>query len=199
VFNSWHVIVSRECSTNDVILVTAACVGLRKQDWVQNVYMTFSHLVGMSWFESPLGLVTRYYFQSEGCCLKVVTLFLWGALSDTRRIGCVTLLSWFDVVTDGHRPILLGVGHPFGTHDQILLFNFFWRTISLLSVLGRPLWREDGSVICSAICQWPESRRTRNRTLLSHLRLLRSLSVASYDSQGLRWKYSTLSDERTGL
>jgi hypothetical protein len=56
--------------------------------------------------------------------------------------------------------------------------------------VGRPLWREDGSVICSAICQWSESRRTQNSTLLSHLRLLGSLSVASYDSQGLRWKYS---------
>jgi hypothetical protein len=50
--------------------------------------------------------------------------------------------------------------------------------------LGRSLWREDGSGICSAICQWLESRRTHNHTLLSHLRLLGSLSVASYDSQG---------------
>jgi hypothetical protein len=29
-------------------------------------------------------------------------------------------------------------------------------------VLGRPLWREDGSVICSAICQWSDSRRTKS-------------------------------------
>jgi hypothetical protein len=28
--------------------------------------------------------VTRYYFLSEGCCLKVAVLFLWGALSDER-------------------------------------------------------------------------------------------------------------------
>jgi hypothetical protein len=35
----------------------------------------------------------------------------------------------------------------------------------------RPLWREDGSAICSAITQWSESLRTRNHTLLSHLRL----------------------------
>jgi hypothetical protein len=41
--------------------------------------------------------------------------------------------------------------------------------------------------MCSAICQWSQSRRTRNHALLS---LLGSLSVASYDSQGLRWKYS---------
>jgi hypothetical protein len=67
---------------------------------------------------------------------------------------------------------------------------FFYTTIILLFVLGRPLWREDGSAICSAVCQWSESRRTRNHTLLSRLRLLGSLSVASYDSQGLRWRYS---------
>jgi hypothetical protein len=67
--------------------------------------------------------------------------------------------------------------------------SFAWK-IAMLFVLGRPLSREDGSVICSAICQWSESPRTHNRTLLSRLRLLGSLSVASYDSQGLRWKYS---------
>jgi hypothetical protein len=69
-------------------------------------------------------------------------------------------------------------------------FSFFCRKIALLFVLGRPLWREDGSVICSAICQWSESRRARNHTLLSHLRLLGSFSFASCDSQWLRWKYS---------
>jgi hypothetical protein len=40
----------------------------------------------------------------------------------------------------------------------------------LVSV-GRPLWREDGSEICSVITQRSESRRTCNHTLLSHLRL----------------------------
>jgi hypothetical protein len=32
--------------------------------------------------------------------------------------------------------------------------------------VGRPLWREDGSAICSVITQWSESRRTRNHTLI---------------------------------
>jgi hypothetical protein len=90
------------------------------------------------------------------------------------------------------RPIRLGVWHPFGAHDQIFLFPFFCRTIALLFVLGRPLWRENGSEICSAICQWSESWRAHNHTLLSHLRLLGYLSIASYDSQRLRWKYSYL-------
>jgi hypothetical protein len=37
--------------------------------------------------------------------------------------------------------------------------------------IGRPLWREDGSAICSVITQWSESIRTRNHTLLPLLRL----------------------------
>jgi hypothetical protein len=98
----------------------------------------------------------------------------------------VELMLWQTV----SRPIRLGFGQPFGAYDQIFLFLFFCRTIAFLFVLGRPLWREDGSIICSAIYQWSESRRTHNHTLLFHLRLLGSLSVASYDSQGLRWEYS---------
>jgi hypothetical protein len=34
--------------------------------------------------EATLGLVTSYYFLSEGCCLKFAVLFPWGALSDER-------------------------------------------------------------------------------------------------------------------
>jgi hypothetical protein len=37
------------------------------------------------------------------------------------------------------RPIRLGVGHPFGTHDQIFFFLSFAGQIALLFVLGRPL------------------------------------------------------------
>jgi hypothetical protein len=83
----------------------------------------------------------------------------------------------------------IGVGHPFGAHDQIFRFPFFCLTVALLFFSGSRLWRKNGSVVCSAICQWSESRRTHNHKLLSHLRLLGSLSVASSDSQGLRWKY----------
>jgi hypothetical protein len=40
-----------------------------------------------------------------------------------------------------------------------------------LVLVERPIWREDGPVVCSAIIQWSESRKTSNHTLLSHLRL----------------------------
>jgi hypothetical protein len=71
-----------------------------------------------------------------------------------------------------------------GPMTRFYFFISFFRKIDLSFVFGRPLWREDWSVICSAICQWSESRRTHNHSLLG------SLSVTAYDSQGLRGKYS---------
>jgi hypothetical protein len=68
--------------------------------------------------------------------------------------------------------VCLGIEHPCWTWDQILLFigRLLSEIDGLLSV-ERPLWREEGPAICSAITQWSESLRTRNHTLLSHLRL----------------------------
>jgi hypothetical protein len=76
----------------------------------------------------------------------------------------VVLMLWLML----NRPIWLGVGTPLGLMTRF----FFFRTIALPLILERPLWREDGSLICSAICQWSESLRTHNCILLSHLRLL---------------------------
>jgi hypothetical protein len=63
-----------------------------------------------------------------------------------------------------------------------------------LVYVGCPLCPEDESAICSVITQWSELLRTRNHTLLSHLRLSQpggpvipsgtALYVVSYDSQG---------------
>jgi hypothetical protein len=108
---------------------------------------------------------------------------LWWRYSDPPPTWVwVELMLWPTV----SRPIRLGFWLPLGAHDQIFLFSFFCQTIALPFILGHPLWWEDGSVICSAICQWSKSYRTHNHTLLSHLRLLGSLSIASYDLQGLQ-------------
>jgi hypothetical protein len=45
--------------------------------------MTVSQSVCLG-VEPILGLLTKYYFLSEGFCLKVAVLSLWGALSDER-------------------------------------------------------------------------------------------------------------------
>jgi hypothetical protein len=51
-------------------------------------------------------------------------------------------------------------------------FKFLWMTITFFLLhVRRPLWRENGSVICSPITHMLESRRTHNHILLSHLRL----------------------------
>jgi hypothetical protein len=151
--------------------------------------------------EHPCGTCDQILFP--------VGMLLWGALlyknairtSQETHYASTTepnllmlfIVRWGYFTTDGQsvsQSVSLGIEHPCGTCDQRLLFSFFCRTIPLLFVLGHLLWREDGSVMCSTICQWSESRRTHNHKLLSHLRLLGSLSVASYDSQGLQWKYS---------
>jgi hypothetical protein len=59
---------------------------------------------------------------------------------------------------------------PEGAHDQILIF-FLWQLLTFFLRVGRPLWREDGPVICSAITHWLQSRRTHNHISLSHLRV----------------------------
>jgi hypothetical protein len=79
--------------------------------------------------------------------------------------------------SSGYRPSLWDPWPHF-----ILLF-FLRLTNTWFFFLRRPLWREDGSVIYSALTG------PNNYTLLSHLRLC-SLFVASYDAQGLRWKCS---------
>jgi hypothetical protein len=70
------------------------------------------------------------------------------------------------------RSVCLGIEHPCGTCDQILFpVGILLSEICGLVSMGRPLWRQDGSAICSVITHWSESLRTRNHTLLSNLRL----------------------------
>jgi hypothetical protein len=112
-----------------------------------------------------------------------------GCSSGPQDIYVVNVeLSWCD--RRSVDPPVLVSGTPLRPMTRFFFLLSFAGQLLWSFILGRPLWREDGSVICSSICQWSESRRTRNLTLLSHLRLLGSLSAASYDSQGLRWKYS---------
>jgi hypothetical protein len=64
--------------------------------------------------------------------------------------------------------VCLGIKYPCGTCDQILFpVGMLLSEICGLVSGGRPLWREDGSAICSVITQWSESLRTRNHILLS--------------------------------
>jgi hypothetical protein len=85
---------------------------------------------------------------------------------------------------------LLVSGLPLGHMTRfIFLFFFFWLTITfILFPMASSLTRK---WVCSLEClhSLARSLTTNNHTLSSHPRLC-SLSVASYDSQRLRWKYS---------
>jgi hypothetical protein len=70
----------REISQNSVHFMDLTLT--KSQSWLF-YWLTVSQSVYLG-VEPTLGLVTRYYFLSEGFCLKVAVLFLWGALSDER-------------------------------------------------------------------------------------------------------------------
>jgi hypothetical protein len=97
-----------------------------------------------------VGLATRYYFLSECRSRSYFT-------TDNQSVS---------------QSVRLSIKYPCGTCDQILFpVRMLLPEICGLVSVGRPLWREDGSAICSAITQWSESLRTRNHILLSHQRL----------------------------
>jgi hypothetical protein len=74
----------------------------------------------------------------------------WVVTSSSASSYIATAVRW---------PVRLDVGD-----DQILFFLF--DNLFLLHV-ERPLWREDGSVIRSAITHWLQLRKTSNHTLVS--------------------------------
>jgi hypothetical protein len=123
--------------------------------------------LSQSYFMAKDRSVSRYALVSNP---------LWDLWLPVRR-----LLSYFCGVpsksnqnyftTDG-QSVCLGIKHPCGTCDQILLpvGRLLSESCGLVSV-GHPLWWKDGCATCSAITQWSELRRTRNHTLMSYLSL----------------------------
>jgi hypothetical protein len=143
------------------------------------------------------------FFSYLSACVCFVCLFahayvitgLGWWVSMYMRVGIYTLhrhvrsSSEFFLRPTDSRPVCLGIRPPFGAHDQIylsLLFSsdHYFILLSMASSLTRKR-------VCSLECvhSLVRSLTTNNHTLPSHPRLC-SLSVASYDSQGLRWKYS---------
>jgi hypothetical protein len=97
-------------------------------------------------------------------------------------------LSWVEFSCGFMQPVRLGIGPPFGTLDQILSCSSFSSdNYFILRSKAPSLTRKR---VCILQCSHSLVRSlTPNHTVPPHLRPC-SLFVASYDSQGLRWKYS---------
>jgi hypothetical protein len=87
------------------------------------------------------------------------------------------------------RPVCLGIKHPSGACDQTFKSARNTSGSYVLHSVGRPLWREDGSVFC--MCRWSLPAQSFSgpsplglATVFYCLRFETSLFVASYDSQG---------------
>jgi hypothetical protein len=82
-------------------------------------------------------------------------------------------------------------GPLLGSMTTFLYIFFSWSHNFLDSKARRPLWQEDGSLVCITVNIKSGSLRIHDHTLLSHPWLVQiypwalgSISVASYDSQG---------------
>jgi hypothetical protein len=94
-------------------------------------------------------------------CVFWSSLFLFSkskSLYDWQSVSQSVSMSWYQGPLWGLRPDITSC-------RNVAVWNL------LLVSVGCPLWREDGSAICTVISQWSESRRIGNQTLLSHLRL----------------------------
>jgi hypothetical protein len=83
------------------------------------------------------------------------------------------------------RPVCLGIKHPSGAYDQIMITVRHLRFVDV----GRSLWREDGSVVYN--CYWTLPAQSfsgpsplRLAIIFYCLSFETSPFVASYDSQG---------------
>jgi hypothetical protein len=114
-------------------------------------------------FLSPGFLKTREHNALEACILLQVrgdnTLFFpSGRANNNHWTTDAEVRSWTFIL----RPtvslsVCLRVGHTFGAYDHSL--NFLLSNNYFLLHVGLSLWREDESVVCSAIIHWSESRR----------------------------------------
>jgi hypothetical protein len=88
--------------------------------------------------------------------------------SGRANLNHLTTLSMLMLRPKVSLPVYLGFGHPLVGPRPISIF--FFADDCLIPDVGCPLWREDGSVICSPTL-WSETRRIYDHSLLFHLRV----------------------------
>jgi hypothetical protein len=111
------------------------------------VRVTLRLTVGQSWCRAAIWCSWPDIY----CCLTVTVLLLWGALSDERMgLSFVELNSKSKSHCDWRlvsQSVLVSSPHPVLVTGYLLLFDSY-----SLVIVGRPLWREDGSVFCEGHC-----------------------------------------------
>jgi hypothetical protein len=72
------------------------------------------------------------------------------------RVCSVNNLSWVEFILRPKvsRPVRLGIGSPLGPMTRFYPYPYFSDNCFVVLPVGRPLWREDGSVTYSAIADW---------------------------------------------
>jgi hypothetical protein len=141
------------CRTGDRILLS--------QNWYfSNLQSQASASTSMSarnrvvqFYPQALGSLFVSSYDSQCCGGRILTRLHKG-IKDGGGGGYFT--------TDG-RSICLGIEHPYGTCDKIFLpIEMLPSEICGHVSVGRLLWREDGSAICSVITHWSESLKAED-------------------------------------
>jgi hypothetical protein len=157
-------------SVSQYVLVSSTLVGLATRYYLSKVEVTLrlpiSQSVSMSWYRAPL-----WHLRPDVTCPRSKLLYDWQSVSQSVCLGiehpcgtCDRILlvqgrSYLRLTVS--QPVCHGIEHPCGTCDQILLpVGMLLSEICGLVSIGRPLWREDGSSICSVVTQWSESPST---------------------------------------
>jgi hypothetical protein len=84
-------------------------------------------------------------YNSQSYCGDILTRLHTGVSCDSNSSSSY-------IATDGQSASSYWCRASFGAGDQILIF-FVWQLLSFILHVGRPLWREYESVICSEITQ----------------------------------------------
>jgi hypothetical protein len=92
---------------------------------------------------TPPTLITVYFDLVQHFIEDTVLQLVTGNWVSNKLVGWVEFILRPTV----SRPVRPAIGLPFGAHDQILSFPFYSDICFNVLPVGRPLWREDGSVV----------------------------------------------------